>query len=110
VDLALALPSYPWCIGKIALREAMHGLLPDAVRLRPKAPLPFDPVAVRQQRSLDDVVRLLSAAPGLDRFVDVPRLAATVAPDRLLLDAEPGTLAAFSLALWLVQGGRCPTM
>jgi len=110
VDLALALPSYPWCIGKIALREAMHGLLPDAVRLRPKAPLPFDPVAVRQQRSLDDVVRLLSAAPGLDRFVDVPRLAATVAPDRLLLDAEPGTLAAFSLALWLVQGARCPTM
>jgi len=110
VEFSLALPSYPWCIGKIALREAMDGLLPDAVRLRPKAPLPFDPVGVRQQRSLDDILRLLSAAPGLDRFVDVPRLAATVSPDGLLLDAEPGTLAAFSLALWLIEGARCPTM
>jgi asparagine synthase (glutamine-hydrolysing) len=103
VELALALPSYPWCVGKTALREAMQGLLPDDVRLRPKAPLPFDPVAVRQRRSFDDVVRTLSAAPGIDRYVDVRRLAATVAPGGLLLDAEPGTLAAFSLALWLVQ-------
>jgi len=103
VELALALPSYPWCIGKTALREAMHGLLPDDVRLRPKAPLPFDPVAVRRRRPFDDVVRTLSAAPGFDRYVDVRRLAATVAPGDLLLDAEPGTLAAFSLALWLVH-------
>jgi asparagine synthase (glutamine-hydrolysing) len=110
VELALALPSYPWCVGKTALREAMQGLLPDDVRLRPKAPLPFDPVAVRQRRSFDDLERTLSAAPGIDRYVDVRRLAATAAPGGLLLDAEPGTLAAFSLALWLHQGARCPTM
>jgi asparagine synthase (glutamine-hydrolysing) len=110
VDLALALPSYPWCVGKIALRESMDGLLPDAVRLRPKTPLPFDPVAVRRRLSFDDALQTLSAAPDFDRFVDVRRLAATVAPDGLLLDAEPGTLAAFSLAVWLNRGARCPTM
>ncbi|HZI80129.1 MAG TPA: asparagine synthase-related protein [Vicinamibacterales bacterium] len=103
VAAALALPSYPWCIGKTALREAMVGLLPEDVRRRPKTPLAFDPVGVRRRLSLDEVVRTLSAAPGLERFVDVRRLAATVAPTGLLLDAEPGTLAALSLALWLIH-------
>jgi asparagine synthase (glutamine-hydrolysing) len=103
VEAALALPSYPWCVGKHALREATRGLLPEAVRRRPKAPLAFDPVAVRRRATMDDVARTLAAAPGLDRFVDVRRFAMTVGPDGLLLDAEPGTLAALSLALWLVH-------
>lgn len=103
VEAALALPSYPWCVGKRALREATEGLLPDAVRRRPKAPLAFDPVGVRRRATIDDVARLLAAAPGLDRFVDVRRFVATVAPGGLLLDAEPGTLAALSLALWLIH-------
>jgi hypothetical protein len=37
-------------------------------------------------------------------------LAATVRPTGLLLDGEPGTLAALSLALWLTRGERCPTI
>ena len=103
VECALALPSYPWCVNKTILREAMTGFLPEAVRQRPKAPLRFDPVAVRRQLTLDDVVRRLSAAPGLERFVDAASFAAAVAPGGLLLDAEPGTLAALSLALWLTH-------
>ena len=103
VEFGLALPSYPWCVNKTILREAMTGFLPDAVRQRPKAPLPFDPVAVRRQLTLDDVVRRLAAAPGLERFVDTASFAAAVAPGGLLLDAEPGTLAALSLALWLTH-------
>jgi len=103
VEFGLALPSYPWCVNKTILREAMTGLVPDAVRLRPKAPLPFDPVAVRRQLTLHDVVRRLSAAPCLERFVDAASFAAAVAPGGLLLDAEPGTLAALSLAWWLTH-------
>ena len=110
VEAALALPSYPWCVGKIVLREAARGLLPDAVRLRPKTPFAGDPIGLRRSLSLDDAVRLLRAAPGLDRFVDVPAFAAGVRPAGLLLDAEPGTLAAVSLALWLTRGRACPTM
>jgi asparagine synthase (glutamine-hydrolysing) len=106
VAAGLALPSYPWCVGKIILREVTAGLLPEPVRLRPKAPLAADPVAVRRTFALDDVVRTLRRAPGLDAFVDVDRFAATVSASGLLLDAEPGTLAATSLALWLTHAPR----
>jgi asparagine synthetase B (glutamine-hydrolysing) len=109
VEAGLALPTYPWCIGKIVLREAMVGLLPDAVRQRPKTAFAADPVGMRRTMSLDDVVRTLRAAPALERFVDADRFAATVRPAGLLLDAEPGTLAAQSLALWLTRSGRSPT-
>ena len=81
----------------------MAGLLPEEVRRRPKAPLPFDPVAIRRHLTVDDAVRLLAAAPGLERFVDAASFATAVAPGGLLLDAEPGTLAALSLALWLIH-------
>jgi asparagine synthase (glutamine-hydrolysing) len=103
VDAALALPSYPWCIGKIALREATAGLLPDAIRLRPKTPFAGNPVGLRRKPAFEDAVALLRSAPGIDRFVDVSRFAATVRPSGLLLDDEPGTLAAVSLALWLTH-------
>ena len=43
-SLALALPSYPWCVGKIALREAMDG---SAARRRASAP--EDAAAVRSR-------------------------------------------------------------
>jgi hypothetical protein len=52
----------------------MDGLLPDAVRLRPKTAFAADPVAMRRTISLDGVVRILRAAPELDRFVDADRL------------------------------------
>ena len=104
VEAAVALPSYPWCVGKTVVREAAAGLLPDGVRWRPKTPFAADPVALRRTVTLDDVVRILRSAPGLDRFVDVSTFAATVHPAGLLLDGEPGTLAAVSLALWLTRG------
>ena len=110
VEAGLALPSYPWCVNKIVLREAMVDLLPDAVRLRPKTPFAADPVGLRRKTSLEEVVRIMQAAPGFERFVDVPTFAATVRPSGLLLDDEPGTLAALSLALWLTRGGPCPTI
>lgn len=110
VEAGLALPSYPWCVGKIVLREGMAHLLPDAVRLRPKTAFAGDPVAMRRTISLDEVVCILRATPQLDRFVDADSFAATVRPTGLLLDGEPGTLAALSLALWLTRGERCPTI
>jgi len=110
VDAGLGLPSYPWCVSKIVLREGMADLLPDAVRLRPKTAFAADPVGMRRTISIDGVVRILRAAPELDRFVDADRFAATVRPTGLLLDGEPGTLAALSLALWLTRGERCPTI
>jgi asparagine synthase (glutamine-hydrolysing) len=39
VSYALSLPPIPWCSDKMLLREAGRGLLPEAVRCRPKTPL-----------------------------------------------------------------------
>ncbi len=56
---ALSLPPLPWCVDKWLLREAMRGILPDAVRLRPKAPLAMNPVVLKARapssRWLDDL-------------------------------------------------------
>jgi asparagine synthase (glutamine-hydrolysing) len=38
------LPPVPWCVNKELTRRAMKGALPDKVLVRPKAPLPEDPL------------------------------------------------------------------
>jgi asparagine synthase (glutamine-hydrolysing) len=46
----LRVPALPWCRDKHLLRRALHGVLPDAVRVRPKAPLDRDPDSERVRR------------------------------------------------------------
>lgn len=51
VEYCLAIPPAPWCVKKHVLRQAMAGLLPDSVRLRPKESLAGAPHA---QQLLDE--------------------------------------------------------
>jgi asparagine synthase (glutamine-hydrolysing) len=44
IDFVFALPSFPWCVDKDLVREAMRGFLPDGVRKRRKALLAGDPL------------------------------------------------------------------
>jgi asparagine synthase (glutamine-hydrolysing) len=44
VNYVLAIPLVPWSIDKTLLRTLVRGILPDAVRLRPKTILAGDPV------------------------------------------------------------------
>jgi asparagine synthase (glutamine-hydrolysing) len=101
VRFALRLPSFPWCVDKTILRGAMRDCLPEAVRLRPKAPLAGDPVAVRPRWSMAEAERLFASAPGIREFVDVEAFTASVKPEHLLLGEAPGSLAAVCLAKWL---------
>ena len=101
VSFALSLPSYPWCIDKTLLREAMAGRLPDTIRLRPKAALGGDPVALRAWPSRQ-LVALVKGTPAMDAFIDVKAFERTVAnAEGLLTDRQPGTLAVAALATWL---------
>ncbi len=100
VSLALSLPSYPWCVNKTVLREAMRGRLPDAIRLRPKTALAGDPVAARAW-PLRSLVALLKATPAMEAYVDVGAFERTAHDDGLMTDRQPGTLAAAALATWL---------
>jgi len=47
LQFLLRVPPVPLCIDKELLRRAMTGLLPEEVRLRPKAPLAGDPLTIQ---------------------------------------------------------------
>ena len=65
MNFLLALPRLPWCCDKQLLREAARGVLPDAVRLRRKAPLRAQPLL----KLLDQ-----PEAAWVDRFQPAPEL------------------------------------
>jgi asparagine synthase (glutamine-hydrolysing) len=68
VSYALSIPPIPWCVNKHILRVAMRGVLPDAVRLRPKAPLGGDPLHVGLEQMRDWPRR--DPAPELASYVN----------------------------------------
>ena len=70
VSFLLALPALPWCSDKELLREAARGILPDAVRLRRKSPLPADPLVALLQRRESAWVDSFEAVPALGRYVE----------------------------------------
>jgi asparagine synthase (glutamine-hydrolysing) len=92
----LRLPPVPWCMDKELLRLATHDLLPEAVRTRPKAGIPEDPLRVfarsgRWTPALEDPTKCLR------EFVDCPRLSATLQTSSdLWIDLRP-----VSLDYWL---------
>jgi asparagine synthase (glutamine-hydrolysing) len=70
IEYCLALPPVPWCIRKTILREAMRGMLPDAVRLRPKTPASSRP-AGKMLRAVDaQWIDDFIPARGLGDYVD----------------------------------------
>jgi len=74
VNFLLALPTVPWCCDKELLRLAARAVLPDAVRLRRKSPLPADPIAALLRRP---------DSAWVDRFEPVAELEQYVIRDRV---------------------------
>ena len=70
VEYLLAIPPLPWFIDKLLLREAMRGILPDRVRLRPKAPLAGDPLVAHLRRRGVTWQHDFQPAPELLQWVD----------------------------------------
>lgn len=105
VRFLLRVPPLPWCAEKELLRAAMRGLLPEEVRLRPKAPLAGDPlwewIQQKGWRPQKDFV----PTPDITHFVDPGRLVAAAGP------SSPGVmwliLFALSLNYWLQFSLRC---
>ena len=78
VSYLLAIPPIPWFIDKQLLRVAMRVVLPDPVRLRPKAALAGDPLRAQLREANVQWLDRFDATPELARFVDrtaVPQLA-----------------------------------
>ena len=108
VDVALRLPSFPWCVNKHVLRESMRGRLPDAIRLRPKTPSAVVPETFHGQWPVAAAVRALEAVAGMEHYIDVRTFASTVRPDAVF--ADRAALAAVSLALWLRHSSGAPAL
>ncbi len=103
VELVLEAPPMPWCIDKHLLREAMRGVLPEAVRRRPKTRLAGWP-RHRSARPLAEVwAEQVRRVPAIARYVRPEKVA-----ERLRQPDPVRILKPFCLAHWLEGSGRTP--
>ena len=80
VSFLLGLPRLPWCCDKEILREAVRGILPDAVRLRRKSPMPAEPLLALLARPDAAWVDGFEPTSELSKYVNrrrVPHVTAT---------------------------------
>jgi asparagine synthase (glutamine-hydrolysing) len=73
ITFLLAVPPLPWCFKKWLPRTALRGVLPEAVRRRPKSPMADDPVAVLFRQEGPRLVSRFEPTPQLRAYVDVPQ-------------------------------------
>ncbi|HEU4769349.1 MAG TPA: asparagine synthase-related protein [Pyrinomonadaceae bacterium] len=99
VEYLLALPVIPWLLDKAILRNAMAGILPDAVRLRPKSPLAGDPGLLlrhtRKFQEIDDFKPVSTICSYVDRK-SIPRVTDEVNSSQLSINVRP-----YCLNQWL---------
>ncbi|MGH9686895.1 MAG: asparagine synthetase B family protein [Candidatus Acidiferrales bacterium] len=69
IDYLLAIPSFPWAFKKTILREAMAGYLPEKIRLRPKTPLPDEPMSTALGEQVLPRIAGMKWSEELERFV-----------------------------------------
>lgn len=74
VEFLLALPPFPWSFQKKLLRDAMAGRLPDAIRTRPKTPLPLNPVDTILSRLDSEWVSRPKWSEEIAQYVDTAML------------------------------------
>lgn len=103
VEYLLSVPSFPWLEDKFLLREAMKGLLPDAVRLRSKTPLQgFAHYNLMQQRGIQPWMEELTSTPLLSPYVSNDKLLQKLQGVAELTPATYHQAApALQLAYWL---------
>jgi asparagine synthase (glutamine-hydrolysing) len=99
IEFCLSLPPYPWCRGKHILRHAMRGVLPEAVRNRPKTPLAGFPHLELLKRGDSRWVDEFVPSPKTGEYIDRAKIPAT----RGDADAARAwmNLRPLSLDLWL---------
>ena len=100
IHYCLSLPPYPWCIKKHLIREAMRGILPEAVRTRPKAPLAGDPyIELLRSAAAQNTDFVYVASYGSNRYIvsaKAPPLYDQSNPAKSWLN-----MRAYSLNIWM---------
>ena len=100
VNYLLAIPTIPWFLHKELVRVAMGGILPEAVRLRPKTPLVGDPWHAILQKDGLQRIKQFKLTPNLAKYVnrDIVQLVNEIEqhPTEALLNLPP-----LNFDLWL---------
>ncbi len=95
----LRIPPVPWCMDKELLRQAVRGLLPEEIRLRPKAPLSGDPLLLQMKSGQWSPFPLPQPTGVIEEFVNWKKLTT------VLTDASSSfpwrDLRPLSLLYWL---------
>ncbi len=104
VNYLLALPPFPWFFGKMLLREAMAGRLPERVRTRPKIPLHGDPLSEQLKRTGAERLKSLRWNADLDRYID--RSALVEPHGRMNAQQASINSRPYSLNIWLQSARR----
>jgi len=104
VNFLLALPTVPWCCDKELLRRATRGVLPEAVRLRRKSPLPAEPLGALLQQPESAWVDRFEPVAELEQYVirrRLPKVFGTNDPWMAWINLRP-----LSLNFWLQSQRR----
>lgn len=107
VQFLIALPALPWCSDKEILRTAARGVLPAAVRLRPKSPLASDPIMALLQKPESAWIDQFEPLPALQRFVRrdrIPRVCGEKQSWAAWVNLRP-----LSLNSWLQRAESAPS-
>ena len=100
VEFCLGLPPHPWCDGKEVLRRAANGLLPEAIRRRPKTGFSGFAGQLLLAHPRSRWIDAFDAAPQLDAYVERRRIPAVHGSARPPLEAWRD-LRPLSLDRWL---------
>jgi asparagine synthase (glutamine-hydrolysing) len=104
----LSLPPMPWCVKKHIVREAMRGVLPEAVLRRPKTPLAGFPELQLLRRPEAGWIDRFVAAQGLAHYVDRAKIGPVCAQggdDEASRERRWRDLRPLSLSMWLANLG-----
>jgi asparagine synthase (glutamine-hydrolysing) len=103
VQYLLSVPAIPWCFDKTIMRLAMRGVLPEAVRLRPKSVPAGDPLAAMLAEPAARWVDRFEPIPALDTYVSrerIPPVCGEQDPERIWTNLRP-----LCLNYWLKAQG-----
>jgi asparagine synthase (glutamine-hydrolysing) len=103
VEYLLAIPTFPWCFQKKLLRDSLKGRIPERIRIRPKTPLPGDPLHA-QMHANSETLGGLPWSEEASKYMDRSLLAKT--RGSMEHRQVQSIVRALCLNLWLLSQSR----
>jgi asparagine synthase (glutamine-hydrolysing) len=104
VEFLLAIPTFPWCFHKKLLRDSLKGKVPEPIRLRPKTPLPVDPLQEHMRAITHEEFAALPWSDVASNYMDRSLLAKT--HGSMNHRQVQSIVRALCLNLWLLSHSR----